>query len=105
MKTIEIGIPDGKRAEWINGVLTLVDEKPQDITKRIKTFGEVYAVRCDNLFGFTESNSKKAKYLYRIFIDERCERCGNTIRTITSPMRRTELLKQSWFILPKGGEK
>lgn len=38
MKTIEIGIPDGKRAEWINGVLTLVDEKPQDITKRIKTF-------------------------------------------------------------------
>lgn len=38
MKTIEIEIPDGKRAEWINGVLTLVDEKPQDITKRIKTF-------------------------------------------------------------------
>ena len=38
MKTIEIGIPDGKRAEWINGVLTLVDEKPQNITKRIKTF-------------------------------------------------------------------
>lgn len=38
MKTIEIEIPDGKRAEWINGVLTLVDEKSQDITKRIKTF-------------------------------------------------------------------
>lgn len=38
MKTIEIEIPDGKKAEWINGVLTLVDEKPQDITKRIKTF-------------------------------------------------------------------
>ena len=38
MKKIEIEIPDGKRAEWINGVLTLVDEKPQDITKRIKTF-------------------------------------------------------------------
>ena len=70
-----------------------------------KTFEEVYAVRCDNLFGFTESNSKNAKYLYRIFIDERCERCGNIIRTITSPMRRTELLKQGWFILPKGGEK
>ena len=26
MKTIEIEIPDGKKAEWINGVLTLVDE-------------------------------------------------------------------------------
>lgn len=38
MKKVEIEIPDGKRAEWINGVLTLVDEKPQDITKRIKTF-------------------------------------------------------------------
>lgn len=38
MKKIEIEIPDGKKAEWINGVLTLVDEKPQDITKRIKTF-------------------------------------------------------------------
>lgn len=38
MKKIEIEIPDGKRAEWFNGVLTLVDEKPQDITKRIKTF-------------------------------------------------------------------
>lgn len=38
MKTIEIEIPDGKRAEWINGVLTLVDEKPQNITERIKTF-------------------------------------------------------------------
>lgn len=38
MKKIEIEIPDGKKAEWIDGVLTLVDEKPQDITERIKTF-------------------------------------------------------------------
>lgn len=35
---IEIEIPDGKKAEWVDGVLTLVDEKPQDVTKRIKTF-------------------------------------------------------------------
>lgn len=35
---IEIEIPDGKKAEWRNGVLTLVDEKPQDVTKCIKTF-------------------------------------------------------------------
>lgn len=34
MKKIEIEIPDGKRAEWANGVLTLVDD---DVTKRIKT--------------------------------------------------------------------
>ena len=38
MKKIEIEIPKGKKAEWVDGVLTLVDEKPQDITERIKTF-------------------------------------------------------------------
>ena len=38
MKKIEIEIPKGKCAQWINGVLTLVDEKPKDITERIKTF-------------------------------------------------------------------
>lgn len=69
-----------------------------------KAFEDVYAVRCDRLFGFPESNSKKAKYLYRIFIDERCERCGVIKRKISEPMHRTELLKQGWFISPKGGE-
>ena len=63
-----------------------------------KTFEEVYAVRSDNLFGFPESNSKKAKYLYRIFIDERCERCGAIKHKISEPMRRSEILKQGWFI-------
>ena len=38
MKKIEIEIPDGKRAEWVNGVLTLVDDTSKDITERIKTF-------------------------------------------------------------------
>lgn len=37
MKNIEIEIPEGKKVEWVDGVLTLVDEKPQDITERIKT--------------------------------------------------------------------
>lgn len=40
-KEITILVPDGKRAEWINGVLTLVDEQKVDnrpITERIKTF-------------------------------------------------------------------
>ena len=37
-KKIELEIPIGKTAKWINGVLTLVDEKPQDVTERIKTF-------------------------------------------------------------------
>lgn len=40
MKEIKIQIPDGKTAEWINGVLTLVDEAPKDITERIKTLDD-----------------------------------------------------------------
>lgn len=38
MKTITIEIPDGKKAEWIDGVLTLVDDKPQDPNELIKSF-------------------------------------------------------------------
>ena len=35
MKKIEIEIPDGKVAKWVNSVLTLVDD---DVKVRIKTF-------------------------------------------------------------------
>lgn len=35
MNKIEIEIPDGKKAEWVNSVLTLVDD---DVKVRIKTF-------------------------------------------------------------------
>lgn len=38
MKTITIEIPDGKKAKWVNGVLTLVDDKPQEPNKQIKSF-------------------------------------------------------------------
>ena len=44
MKKIEIEIPDGKRAEWVNGVLTLVDEKPKDITERVKSYEDACKV-------------------------------------------------------------
>ena len=37
---VEIEIPEGKEVKWVNGVLTHVDEKPQDITDRIKTFDD-----------------------------------------------------------------
>ena len=42
MKTIQIEIPDGKCAQWVNGVLTLVEENKVDnrpVTERIKTLG------------------------------------------------------------------
>lgn len=37
-KKIEIEVPNGKKTEWVNGVLTLVDEKPKNVMERIKTF-------------------------------------------------------------------
>lgn len=48
MKKIEIKIPEGKYAKWVDGVLTLVDEKPQDITERIKTFDDAVKALGDN---------------------------------------------------------
>lgn len=42
MKSVTIQVPDGKNAEWVNGILTLVDEAPEKdnrpVTERIKTF-------------------------------------------------------------------
>ena len=43
MRKVEIEIPDGKIAKWVNGVLTLVDEKPQNVIERIKTFEDAVA--------------------------------------------------------------
>lgn len=37
-KKIEIEVPNGKKPEWVNGVPTLVDEKPQNVMERVKTF-------------------------------------------------------------------
>lgn len=37
---IKIKIPNGKTAKWVNNVLTLVDEKPQNVMERIKTFAD-----------------------------------------------------------------
>lgn len=55
MKEITIPVPDGKRAEWINGVLTLVDEQKIDnrpVMERIKTFEDA----CKELAKRAESN-------------------------------------------------
>lgn len=41
---VEIEVPNGKCAKWVDGVLTLVDEKPQDIKERVKTFDDAVAI-------------------------------------------------------------
>lgn len=38
MSKLEIEVPNGKKAEWVNGVLTLVEDKPKNIMERVKTF-------------------------------------------------------------------
>jgi hypothetical protein len=45
MNKIEIEIPDGKVAKWVNGVLTLVDD---DVRVRIKTFEDACAELGEN---------------------------------------------------------
>lgn len=47
MKKMKIEIPDGKRVERINGILTLVDE-PKDIKERVKTFEDACKELGDN---------------------------------------------------------
>lgn len=42
MKKIEVEVPNGKKPEWVNGVLTLVDERSVDVRERIKTFEDAY---------------------------------------------------------------
>ena len=47
MKKVEIEIPEGKKAEWVNGVLTLVDDTPKGIKERVKTFEDAVAILGD----------------------------------------------------------
>ena len=44
MKKVEIEIPEGKKVEWVNGVLTLVDDKPEDNKERVKTFEDAVMI-------------------------------------------------------------
>ena len=44
MKIFEV--PEGYKAEWVNGVLTLVQDKKEDtrpVTERVKTFEDAVA--------------------------------------------------------------
>ena len=44
MKKVEIEIPDGKKVECVNGILTLVDDTPKDIKERVKTFEDAVMI-------------------------------------------------------------
>ena len=57
MKKVEIEIPEGKKVEWVNGVLTLVDDTPKDIKERVKTFEDACG-ELGNDHPFVESYEK-----------------------------------------------
>ena len=62
MKEITIAVPDGKKAEWVNGVLTLIDEEVNDnrpVMERIKTFEDA----CRELGKRAENNEGVALLL------------------------------------------
>lgn len=60
-KTISLQIPEGKKAEWVNGVLTLVDERTAvDITERIKDFGDAIEI-----LGMANPLVEEYRYLFR----------------------------------------
>lgn len=60
-----------------------------------KDFEEVYATPCKHLFGYPASGSDRHYIIFHAF---RCERCGRTILNHSHPMRRSELLKNEWFL-------
>ena len=62
MKEITIAVPDGKKAEWVNGVLTLIDDEVNDnrpVMERIKTFEDA----CRELGKRAENNEGVALLL------------------------------------------
>jgi hypothetical protein len=68
MTKIEIIVPDGKSAEWKNGVLTLVDATPKDdrpITERVKSYEDACEILGkDPLKKFKEGDLAKDEVAY-----------------------------------------
>lgn len=61
-KKVTIEIPVGKQAKWVNGVLTLVDEAPKDITERIKTFEDAVEALGSNHTFVQQWNAVKSAF-------------------------------------------
>lgn len=67
MKTISIDIPEGKTAEWVNGVLTLVDENKIDqrtIQEKVQSYEDAVAVLGEFVFPFDKFPLEKDEIAY-----------------------------------------
>lgn len=90
-KINKIEIPDGKRAEWVNGVLTLVDDKPKDVTERIKTFEDA----CAEL-GDKHPFVIQYKKLYDCFLDNTAMNNSHDIIAFLKLRIITAALNEGW---------
>lgn len=90
-KINEIEIPDGKRAEWVNGVLTLVDDKPKDVTERIKTFEDA----CSELGG-KHPFVIQYKKLYDCFLNDTAMNNSHDIIAFLKLRIITAALNEGW---------
>lgn len=68
MEIVDIKIPEGKIAEWVDGVLTLVDDTPKDITERVKTYEDAckeLGIEPINSIELTKAGFTKDEIAYR----------------------------------------
>lgn len=64
MAKIEIEVPEGKRAEWVNGVLTLVDDTPKEPNEVIKCWHDA----CE-YFGLVRKNFAECTHVYQPYLE------------------------------------
>lgn len=92
MKKIEIEIPDGKEAKWVNGILTLVDiEDTRPITERVKTFEDACAVLGENHALVVQYNE-----IYNNFLDGAAVNTSGDIVAYLKLRIITAALNEGW---------
>lgn len=94
MRKVEIEIPDGKMAKWVNGVLTLVDEKPQNVMERIKTFDDALAELRDR----AEHGDEEAEVLVNEYdnVYSICIKCSKDLLAYLKLRIITYALNEGW---------
>ena len=94
MRKVEIEIPDGKTAKWVNNVLTLVDEKPQNVMERIKTFEDALAELRDR----AEHGDEEAEVLVNEYdnVYSICIKCSKDLLAYLKLRIITYALNEGW---------
>lgn len=94
MKETKIEIPNGKTAKWVNNVLTLVDEKPQNVMERIKTFDDAL----NELRDRAEHGDKEAEVLVNEYdnVNSICIKCSKDLLAYLKLRIIASALNEGW---------